>query len=111
MRTAFALYFLSLAHGSREMYALLSDMFGSRAFYGTNPFRNLLDGVLCVILGVLLFCIPVVGFFTSPLGAIWVYCWNRGEWDQMKELTAAGRFDWSKGRVKDKVVEDGQKDA
>lgn len=99
MKAILAWYFLTLSHSTREMYALLSDMCGARAFHGTNPARTLLDGFLLVLVGFLIFLIPIVGLLLLPFATIAAVIWNRGDWKQAKELTAAGRIDWKTGRV------------
>ncbi len=101
--TAMAWYFMALSHTTREMYALLSDMCGERAYYGTNPARTLLDGFLMTIMGALIMLVPIVGLIISPIGIPVAYFFNRKEWDQMKNLVAEKRIDWSRGRIKDPV--------
>lgn len=101
--TAIAWYFMALSHTTREMYALLSDMCGERAFNGTNPARTLLDGFLLVIVGFMIMLVPLFGLVISPIGIPVSYFFNRREWDQVKNLAAEKRIDWSRGRIKDPV--------
>lgn len=99
MKAILAWYFISLSHGTREMYALLSDMCGARAFNGTNPARTLLDGVLLTIVGVLVFFIPIVGLVLLPIGIPAAMIWYRADWKLVSQLAADGRVDWKTGRV------------
>lgn len=102
MRLLAAWYSISLAWTSRTAYAILSDMAKERAFVGTNLFRTMLDGVLFVIVGVLLFLLPLVGLLLLPYYAFHLYL-GRGKEDRQKisELLKEGRVRWRTGTIAD----------
>jgi hypothetical protein len=101
MRAIYAWWLINLTYSTRPLYQALGALSTGRAYAGTNPLFTLFDGLAWVLVGLALILLPFVGVLTFPFTSFWLVCVDRSNWKQIRELTAAGRVDWSLGRIKD----------
>ena len=101
MKALFAWWFLTTSFQTRTMYQALAQLMESRAFYGTNVFKLLLDGILLLIVSVLLILLPVVAVVTFPFTSAALLLFNRDSYRTTEEMVKAGRVDWANGKIKD----------
>lgn len=101
MGTIYAWWLINLTYSTRPLYQVLGTLATGRAYAGTNPIFTMVDGLAWIAIGIALLLIPMVGLVTFPLTSLWLVCFDRANWKQMRELNKAGRVDWSLGRIKD----------
>ena len=103
MKTILAWYLVNFTYMTRPLYLALARMFESRAFYGTNPLKMLIDTLALLLIGPLLIGMVILSVVSLPFRWIYLVCFDRKEWLQMKGLVRDGRVKWGTGTFTDPV--------
>ena len=111
VKGAFAYLRIDLKHGTRPMYQALAALMERRAFGGNPVNRLFLDGLLLILVGALLLCLPIVWVLAAPLQLLRLSATRDGreDLDLAGKLVEEGRVNWSTGEIADpKEPENGQ---